>query len=48
MKMQISINPRLRIHPNPLVVVLVSLMGIAFVVAMIRYIYGIGAISNLS
>ena len=48
MKMQISINPRLRIHPSPLVVVLVSLMGIAFVVAMIRYIYGIGAISNLS
>ena len=25
-----------------------TLMGIAFVVAMIRYIYGIGAISNLS
>jgi Ni/Fe-hydrogenase subunit HybB-like protein len=48
MKMQISINPRLRIHPNPLVVVLVSLMGIAFVVAMVRYIYGIGAISDLS
>jgi len=48
MKMQVSINPRLRIHPSPLVVVLVSLMGIAFVVAMIRYIYGIGAISNLS
>ena len=48
MKMQVSINPRLRIHPSPLVVVLVSLMGIAFVVAMIRYIYGIGAISILS
>jgi Ni/Fe-hydrogenase subunit HybB-like protein len=48
MKMQIFINPRLRIHISPLVVVLVSLMGIAFVVAMIRYIFGIGAISNLS
>ena len=48
MKMQVAISPRLRIHPNPLAVVLVALMGIAFVVAMIRYIYGIGAISNLS
>ena len=48
MKMQVSINPRLRLHPNPLAVVLISLMGIAFVVAMVRYIYGIGAISNLS
>jgi len=48
MKMQISINPRLRIHTSPLVVVLVSLMGIAFVVSMVRYVYGIGAISNLS
>lgn len=47
MKMQIAISPRLRIHPNPLVVVLLALMGIAFVVAMIRYISGIGAISNL-
>ncbi len=48
MKMQIAYNPRLRIHLNPLVVVLVTLMCIAFVVAMVRYIYGIGAISNLS
>jgi Ni/Fe-hydrogenase subunit HybB-like protein len=47
MKMQIAISPRLRIHPNPLAAVLVALMGIAFVVAMIRYVYGIGAISNL-
>lgn len=46
MKMQVSINPRLRL--SPLVMVLLTLMGIAFVVAMIRYIYGIGAISDLS
>ncbi len=46
MKMQININPRLRL--SPLVMVLLALMGIAFVVAMIRYINGIGAISNLS
>jgi Ni/Fe-hydrogenase subunit HybB-like protein len=48
MKMQISVNPRLRFHLSPLVWVLLTLMGIAFVVAMVRYIYGIGAISNLS
>ena len=46
MKMQIAINKRFRISPLPLV--LLALMGIAFVIAMIRYIYGIGAISNLS
>ena len=48
MKMQISVNPRLRFHLSPLVWILLGLMGIAFVVAMIRYVYGIGAISNLS
>ncbi len=46
MKMQIAIHPRL--HLKPLVVVLLALMGLAFVVAMIRYVNGIGAISNLS
>ncbi|HTX91965.1 MAG TPA: Ni/Fe-hydrogenase cytochrome b subunit [Anaerolineales bacterium] len=46
MKMQIAINRRLQV--SPLVAVLLTLMGIAFVVAMVRYIYGIGAISNLS
>jgi Ni/Fe-hydrogenase subunit HybB-like protein len=46
MKMQIALNKRL--HISPFVLVLLSLMGIAFVVAMVRYIYGIGAISNLS
>jgi len=48
MKMEININPRLRFHLSPLVWILLTLMGIAIVVAMIRYIYGIGAISNLS
>jgi len=48
MKMQISVNPRFRFHLSPLVWVLLTLMGIAFVVAMVRYVYGIGAISNLS
>ena len=46
MKMQININPRLRL--SPFVMVLLALMGIAFVVAMIRFAVGIGAISNLS
>ena len=48
MKMRIAINPRLRFHLSPFVAILLILMGIAFVVAMTRYIYGIGAISNLS
>ncbi len=46
MKMQVNINPRLRL--SPFVMILLTLMGIAFVAAMIRYIYGIGAISDLS
>ena len=46
MKINVAINPRLRV--KPLVLVLLALMGIAFVIAMIRYINGIGAISNLS
>ena len=33
---------------QPLVLVLLSLMGIAFIIAMVRYAVGIGAISNLS
>ena len=45
MKMQIALNKRLRI--SPFVLVLLSLMGIAFIVAMVRYAAGIGAISNL-
>ncbi len=46
MKLKLVINQRLRL--SPLVMVLLALMGIAFIVAMVRYIYGIGAISNLS
>jgi Ni/Fe-hydrogenase subunit HybB-like protein len=46
MKMQITIQPRLRL--KPLVIVLLALMGIAFIIAMLRYTSGIGVISNLS
>ncbi|HEX7541397.1 MAG TPA: Ni/Fe-hydrogenase cytochrome b subunit [Anaerolineales bacterium] len=46
MKMQITIHPRL--HLKPLVVILIALMGMAFVIAMVRYAIGIGAVSNLS
>jgi len=46
MKMQITLHPRL--HLKPLVVVLVALMGIAFIIAVVRYANGIGAISDLS
>lgn len=48
MKLNLTIHPRFRLNFSPLVWVLLTLMGIAFVVAMIRYIYGIGAISDLS
>ena len=46
MKMQIAINPRLRV--SPFVMVLLTLVGIAFIIAMVRYFAGIGAISDLS
>ncbi len=46
MKMYIALNPRLRL--TPLVWVLLTLMSLGFVVAMIRYVNGIGAISNLN
>src|SRR5664280_304085 len=45
MKMQIALNKRLKIGLLPLV--LLALMGIAFVIAMVRYVSGIGAVSNL-
>jgi Ni/Fe-hydrogenase subunit HybB-like protein len=44
--MQIALNKRLHIGLLPLI--LLALMGIAFVIAMVRYADGIGAISNLS
>ena len=46
MNLQIKIHPRF--HLKPLVVILLTLMGLAFIIAMVRYSNGIGAISNLS
>ncbi len=46
MKLNITVQPRFRVGLFPLV--LLALMGIAAVIALWRYIYGIGAISNLS
>lgn len=46
MNLTLTLHPRLRIGLLPLT--LLALMGMAFVVAMVRYIYGIGAISDLS
>ncbi len=46
MSMKITIHPRFRL--NPLVYILLGLAGIAFVIAMVRYASGIGAISDLS
>jgi Ni/Fe-hydrogenase subunit HybB-like protein len=46
MKMQIALNKRLRL--SPLVLILLTLMGIAFIIAMVRFAVGIGAISNLN
>jgi Ni/Fe-hydrogenase subunit HybB-like protein len=47
MKVNITVQPpRFRISLFPLI--LLALAGIAFVIAMIRFLFGIGAISNLS
>lgn len=46
MKLNITIQPRFRIGLFP--ITLLALMGIAAFIALWRYIYGIGAISNLS
>ncbi len=48
MKLNLTIQPRFRLNFSPLVWILLTLMGIAFVVAMIRYAYGIGPVSDLS
>jgi Ni/Fe-hydrogenase subunit HybB-like protein len=46
MKVNLTLHPRFRL---PLLVwILLALMGAAFVIAMVRYAVGIGAISNLS
>jgi len=46
MNLQIKIHPRF--HLKPIVAILLALMGIAFIIAMLRYANGIGAVSNLS
>ena len=46
MKLQIAINKRLHIGLLPMI--LLALMGIAAVIALVRYAAGIGVISNLS
>ena len=46
MNLQIKIHPRFQL--KPLVIILLALMGLAFVIAMVRYANGIGAVSNLS
>jgi Ni/Fe-hydrogenase subunit HybB-like protein len=48
MKLNLTIHPRFRLNFRPLVWVLLALMGVAFVVAMIRFANGIGPVSNLS
>ena len=48
MKMDLTITPRLRFKLSPLAWILLALMGIAVIVAMIRYLFGIGPISDLS
>ena len=49
MKMQIAVHPRiLKFRINALAAVLIVLMGIGFVVALVRFGSGIGAISNLN
>jgi len=48
MKLNLTVQQRFRLNFSPLVWVLLILMGIAFVVAMTRYAFGIGAISDLS
>jgi Ni/Fe-hydrogenase subunit HybB-like protein len=46
MKMHVALDKRFRL--SPLVLVLLALMGIAAIIAIVRYTVGIGAISDLS
>ena len=48
MKLNLTLHPRTRLNFSPLVWILLTLMGIAIVVALVRYAFGIGAISELS
>jgi Ni/Fe-hydrogenase subunit HybB-like protein len=48
MKLNLTVQPRFRLNFSPLVWILLALMGIAVVVALARYAFGIGVISDLS
>ena len=48
MKVNLTVHPRLHLRFSLLAWILMALAGIAFVVAMVRYVAGIGAISNLN
>jgi Ni/Fe-hydrogenase subunit HybB-like protein len=48
MRLNITIQPRFRLSFSPLVWILLTLTGVAFVIAMLRFAFGIGLISNLS
>ena len=48
MKINMTLHPRMRLSFSPLVWILLALMGIAVVVAMVRYLFGIGPITDLS
>ena len=48
MKANLTIHPRLRLNFSPLVWVLLACMALAGLLALYRYAFGVGAISNLS
>lgn len=48
MKANLTIHPRLRLNFSPLVWVLLAFMALAGLLALYRYAFGVGAISNLS
>lgn len=48
MKVNLTLHPRTRLSFSPLVWVLLALMSVAVVVALVRYGFGIGPISDLS
>jgi Ni/Fe-hydrogenase subunit HybB-like protein len=48
MKLNLTVQPRFRLNFSPLVWILLAFMGIAVVVALARYAFGIGVISDLS
>jgi Ni/Fe-hydrogenase subunit HybB-like protein len=48
MKLNLTLQNKLRLNFRPLVWVLLAFMGMAIAVAMVRFVYGIGPISNLS